>query len=66
MLTISDTSISDTNGSNNTFTHTGIVRGSPYPICINSSMAIPQDECEALMDLYVTTNGSSWANKTNR
>ncbi len=66
VLTISDTSISDTNGSNNTFTHTGIVRGSPYPICINSSMAIPQDECEALMDLYVTTNGSSWANKTNR
>ncbi len=66
IFTLSDPSISDTNSGNNAFTHTGIVRGSPYPICLNSSLTVSQDDCEALMDLYITAQGTAWVNKANR
>jgi Leucine-rich repeat (LRR) protein len=63
---LSDVTISDTNNINNSSTHTGMMRGSSYPICLNSALSVSQDECEALMDLYTATNGASWVNNSNR
>jgi uncharacterized repeat protein (TIGR01451 family) len=38
---------------------------SPYPICNNPARTVPQSECTALMDLYTSTAGANWTNKTN-
>jgi Leucine-rich repeat (LRR) protein len=38
---------------------------SPYQICNNIALTIPQEECTALWDLYYGTNGSGWNTKTN-
>jgi uncharacterized repeat protein (TIGR01451 family) len=46
--------------------HTASVRWSTHAICNNSALNITVGDCEALGDLYDSTNGASWTNKTNR
>ena len=52
--------------SNNILYHTDIVRGSTYAVCRNNMLTVPQSECEALMNMFVTNNGPSWLNTSNR
>gem|GEM_PF-1635441 len=55
IFTISDTTTTDTLTGNNTITDTGLMRLFKYNECIEVT-DISQVECEALMDLYTSTN----------
>lgn len=37
----------------------------PCTICEHYQLSVPATECLALVDLYNSTNGASWTNKTN-
>jgi Leucine-rich repeat (LRR) protein len=64
-FTISDTTIADTSGWNNTLSTTGTAKWSIYPICLDDDLTVSQAECEALMDFYTFNNwATSWTNKT--
>ena len=64
-FTVSDTSITDSNASNNTSSVTTIVQANSQLICNNYALSIPIAECQALSDLYDSTAGVSWTNKAN-
>lgn len=64
-FTLTDTSIADTNNSNQTYTDTNVqVLGSSFPICRHALLTVPQIECETLMTMYTNMNGVNWNNKT--
>jgi hypothetical protein len=63
-FTIGDTATVDILTWNNTLVDTWVIRWFKYNECIDTS-DVPQPECEALMDLYTFTNGTSWFTKTN-
>ena len=65
IFTVSDSSITDSNASNNTSTVTTIVQANPQSICNNYALSVPTAECQALSDLYDSTAGASWTNKAN-
>lgn len=64
-FTLTDSTITDTNTSNNTRTHSPVVRWSTRAVCRASGLTVPSYECDALMDLYTSTNGAWWTSKTN-
>ena len=46
-----------------------VIESTPYGLCDHPDFAlnttVPVSECEVLVDLYITTNGDTWTNKTN-
>jgi hypothetical protein len=63
-FTIADTTTIDSITGNNTLVDSGAMRLFKYNECIDVT-DVPQIECEALMDIYTFTNGTSWTTKTN-
>lgn len=37
----------------------------PYAVCNDRTITVPQSECVALGEFYVGTNGDSWTDNTN-
>lgn len=64
-FTVSDTTITDGTTANNTLTNVVSVRWSAYAVCNNASLTVPVWDCEALGDLYTSTNGASWYRRDN-
>lgn len=64
-FTLSDTSITDTNMVDNTAVSDLVVKWSTRVVCRAPGLTVPSYECEALMDLYDSTNGVWWISKTN-
>jgi hypothetical protein len=64
-FTLSDPTITDSNAGNNTVNDSENVQASTRSICNHYALNTTVAECEALSDLYTSTAGASWTNKTN-
>ena len=54
-----------TNTPTSTPTKTSTATSTPIVISCSQQSQIPQDECDALVNLFNNTQGASWTNKTN-
>jgi hypothetical protein len=64
-FTLSDSTIVDSNAGNNTVNDSETVQANAQAICNNYAMSTTVAECQALADLYDSTAGASWTNKSN-